>query len=294
MDLITDLTITTCIYYDLYGTEFGGRHWPRNKYLYGLLSMLKMDAPIILYCWDRTIEEIKDFLKTEGAEHRLGQILFKPYDLYQSPLYETIKSIKNIEEQKKSDRSFDVSIAKFLMLKDTIAHNPFNSNNFYFLDAGLSSSALFPNKFLPEQDHSMKRWSECSLFNRKLTYKLIQLANQHKLLLWKINEWSNFIDPQHCSDSSRQSIIAGIMGGKPDAVISYADTVINKFVDIINNYNQLYLEEAIMTILYKNNPEQYHTINFDVWYHEDSGDVFQPMRVGKKSFYHTFEELNNE
>ena len=47
-----------------------------------------------------------------------------------------------------------------------------------------------------------------------------------------------------------------------------------------------------MTMLYQENPEKYKTIDFDVWYHENSGDVFQPMIVGKKSFFNTFEELN--
>lgn len=292
MDLVKDLTIVTCIYYDLYGTEFGGRHGPKHKYLYGLLSMLKMNTPVVLYCWEKDISTISNFIHEEGGSDRVAQITFRPYDLYQSPLYEKIKSVKNIEEQKKSDRSFDVSIAKFLMLQHAIQNNVFNSNYFYFLDAGLSSSALFPNKHLPLQDHGMKRWSECSLFTPRLTENLISRGNQYKLLLWKINEWANFIDPKHCADSSRQSIIAGIMGGYKDNVYNYSTEVINEFVKIIDTDNVLYLEEAIMTILYKHNPDHYHTINFDVWYHEDSGDVFQPMRQGKKSFYHTIEELN--
>lgn len=292
MDLITDLSITTCLYYDLYGTEFGGRHGPRNKYFYGLLSMLKMDAPVILYCWDRDIAVIKNFIEEEGGVERASQISFRTFDLYQSPLYETIKKVKNIEEQKQSDRSFDVSIAKFLMLQQSIQNNIYNSKHFYFLDAGLSSSALFPNKHLPEQDHHTKKWSECSLFNPTLTNNLISLSNQYSLTLWKINEWSNFIDSKHCPDSSKQSIIAGIMGGKSDTIYAYSQSVIDRFVEIIDNDGVLYLEEAIMTMLYKNNPDQFHTINFDVWYHENSGDVFQPMRQGKKSFYHTIEELN--
>ena len=69
MDLINDLTITTCLYYDLFGTEFGGRHGPKYKYFYGLLSMLKMDCPVVLYCWEKDIEE---------TEKEITKFILKP------------------------------------------------------------------------------------------------------------------------------------------------------------------------------------------------------------------------
>lgn len=292
MDLINDLTITTCLYYDLFGTEFGGRHGPRNKYFYGLLSMLKMDCPVILYCWEKDINEIKNFIDIETNGTRTNQVTFEVFDLYQSPLYEKIKSIKNIEEQKKSDRSFDVSINKMVMLQRTIQSNRFDSKYFYFIDAGLSSSSLFPNKYLPNQADPMKRYYECSLFTRKASENLINLTHDQKMVLWKISQWTNYIDPSHCTRHDGHSIIAGIFGGINDIIINYTNDIINRFIYVIDNYKTLYLEEPIMTMLYQENPSNYKTINFDVWYHENSGDVFQPMIVGKKSFFNTFEELN--
>lgn len=292
MDLINDLTITTCLYYDLFGTEFGGRHGPRYKYFYGLLSMLKMNCPVVLYCWEKDIEEIKNFIDIETNGERNGQIRFETFDLYQSPLYETIKSIKNIEEQKKSDRSFDVSINKMVMLKRTIESNSFNSKYFYFIDAGLSSSSLFPNKYLPNQTDPIRRYYECSLFSPKVSENLIKLAQEDKMILWKISQWTNYIDHTHCTRHNGDSIIAGIFGSSAEIVKKYADDIIERFTFIIEAYKTLYLEEPIMTILYQENPEKYKTIDFDVWYHENSGDVFQSMIVGKKSFFNTFEELN--
>jgi hypothetical protein len=292
MDLINDLTITTCLYYDLFGTEFGGRHGPRYKYFYGLLSMLKMDCPVILYCWEKDIQEIKDFINTETNGTRNSQIHFEAFDLYQSPLYETIKSIKDIEAQKKSDRSFDVSINKMVMLKRTIESNLFNSKYFYFIDAGLSSSSLFPNKYLTNQTDPVRRYYECSLFTPEVSKNLIKLAKEDKMVLWKISQWTNYIDQSHCAKHNGDSIIAGIFGSTADTVNRYVDDVIERFTFIVQTYKTLYLEEPIMTILYQENPEKYKTVNFDVWYHENSGDVFQSMIVGKKSFFNTFEELN--
>ena len=212
--------------------------------------------------------------------------------MYQSPLYEKIKSVKNVEEQKKSDRSFDVSINKMVMLKRTIEANMFSSKYFYFIDAGLSSSSLFPNKYLPNQTDALRRYYDCSLFTPKVSHNLIKLAQEDKMVLWKISQWTNYIDQEHYTKHDGDSIIAGIFGSTADTLKKYSEDVIQRFTHIIEAYKVLYLEEPIMTILYQENPEKYKTINFDVWYHENSGDVFQPMIVGKKSFFNTFEELN--
>jgi hypothetical protein len=196
------------------------------------------------------------------------------------------------EEQKKSDRSFDISINKMVMLKRTIESNFFNSKYFYFIDAGLSSSSLFPNKYLPNQTDPIRKYYECSLFSPKVSKNLLKLALEDKMVLWKISQWTNYIAQEHCTNHNGNSIIAGIFGSSADTVKKYADNIIEKFISIIETDKTLYLEEPIMTILYQENSDRYKTVDFDVWYHENSGDVFQPMIVNKKSFFNTFEELN--
>jgi hypothetical protein len=294
MDL-KDLTITTCLYYDLFGTEFGGRVHPRYKYFYGLLSMLKMDCGIALYCWEKNIEELTQFIVEEGYSHRLEQIKFIPYDLYKSPLYNVIRSIKNIEEQKKSDRTYDLMQAKFLMTKDTILNNPFNTKYFYYMDVGLSSCALFPFKYLPFKDHMFKKWSDCSLFDNNLVDALINQIklDENRVLLWLLESFNHWIDPEHLNTIEPKSIIGGLFGGTRDPMIKFCDDITERFIDMVSNKNTLYLDEVIMTIEYNYNKETYNTKNFDVWYHEDSGDWCQDAIIGKKSFYKTFEEIIN-
>jgi hypothetical protein len=293
MDL-KNLTITTCLYYDLCGTEFGGRVHPRNKYFYGLISMLKMDSSIVLYCWEKNIKELTEFVVSEYGENVLQKIRFEPFDLYKSPLYDIIRTIKDPEEQKKSDRTYDLMQAKFLMVKDTIQKNYYNVDNFYYMDVGLSSSALFPFKYLPIQNDPMKKWSDCSLFNNELVNGLIKLIDPpNQVVMWRISDWLHWIDPIHLRTTDRESIIGGIFGGKREPMIKYCDDITNRFIDMVLNKKALYLDEVIMTIEHNFNPEKYKKVNFDVWYHEDSGDWCQAAIVGKKSFYKTFEELNN-
>jgi hypothetical protein len=252
-----------------------------------------MDSSIVLYCWEKNIQELTDFIVSQCGPDALNKIKFIPYDLYKSPLYGVIRTLKDPEEQKKSDRTYDLMQAKFLMVKNTIENNFFNTDNFYYMDVGLSSSALFPFKYLPMKDDPMKKWSDCSLFNNTLVDGLINLIDPNKVVMWRISDWLHWIDPSHLRSTVRESIIGGIFGGKKEPMIQYCNDITDRFIDMVINKKTLYLDEVIMTIEHNFNPDKYKKVDFDVWYHEDSGDWCQAAIVGKKSFYKTFEELNN-
>ena len=65
----------------------------------------------------------------------------------------------------------------------------------------------------------------------------------------------------------------------------------DKLKKIIRN-KKLPLEESIMTKIHTEDRDKFNDITFQVWNHEDSGDVFKKIIRGKKMFYNTFEELN--
>jgi hypothetical protein len=47
-----------------------------------------------------------------------------------------------------------------------------------------------------------------------------------------------------------------------------------------------------MTFEVIHNEDDYNYIEFDSWYHEDSGDWVANHIIGKKLFYHIFEKFN--
>lgn len=198
MDINTNLTFITCIYDDLFGTEFGGRPHPRNKYFYGVESLTKVNSPIVIYTWPKNVEYVKNYYSEFlGIERFNNQIKVLEFDLYTSPLYDLIKSIKKPEHGIKSDRSYDLMIGKYFMIKDVIEKNIFNSKYFFWIDAGLSSSALFPNKYLNQNyPDAYRRYSNCSLFTPIITEKLVEKCNNN-LLLFKLNAIGHWFDPKH-------------------------------------------------------------------------------------------------
>jgi hypothetical protein len=285
------LTFVSCIYDDLYETEFGGRPHPARKYLYGLESAFKTNSPFVIFTWPKDVDRIKNsYINFLGEDEFNKRIKVLPYDLYDTPIREIIKREKP-KHNIPGDRCHDVMFGKFLMIKKAISENFFNSEKFFWIDAGLSSSDLFPNKFL-DRTNPEKQYSWCNLFTPKLSNKLIELSSTN-ILLFKMNGVGHWISREHLyEEGGVWYIIGGIFGGNKTDMNIFCDKILNSFIYHIDEYSVLYFEEPIMTIIYSFNKDDYNILEFDVWAHEDSGEWVQPLIKNKKNFYKLFENIN--
>lgn len=289
---MNNLTFVTCIYDDLFGTEFGGRPHPTRKYFYGLESAMKMDSPFVIFTWPKDVIRVSDYFKEFLGEEQFDKLVrVVEYDLYQTEIREVIKKEKEHNTKIPGDRSHDVMLGKFLMIKRAIESNYFNTETFFWIDSGLSSSSLFPNKYLDLESRE-RRYSSCSLFTPKVVNHLLEKSID-KILLIKMNEVGYWFDKSHLSPGDGTwYIIGGLFGGKKDLMIDFCDDSINSFLDHLINKKTLYTEEQIMTIIRSFDKERFNIIDFDVWHHENSGDWVQGKIIGKRNFYKIFEEFN--
>lgn len=289
---MNNLTFVTCIYDDLFGTEFGGRPHPTRKYFYGLESAMKMDSPFVIFTWSKDVIRVSDYFKEFLGEEQFDKLVrVVEYDLYQTEIREAIKKEKEHNTKIPGDRSHDVMLGKFLMIKRAIESNYFNTETFFWIDSGLSSSSLFPNKYLDLESRE-RRYSSCSLFTPKVVNHLLEKSID-KILLIKMNEVGYWFDKSHLSPGDGTwYIIGGLFGGKKDLMIDFCDDSINSFLDHLINKKTLYTEEQIMTIIRSFDKERFNIIDFDVWHHENSGDWVQGKIIGKRNFYKIFEEFN--
>lgn len=289
---MNNLTFVTCIYDDLFGTEFGGRPHPTRKYFYGLESAMKMDSPFVIFTWPKDVIRVSNYFKEFLGEEQFDKLVrVVEYDLYQTEIREVIKKEKEHNTKIPGDRSHDVMLGKFLMIKRAIESNYFNTETFFWIDSGLSSSSLFPNKYLDLESRE-RRYSSCSLFTPKVVNHLLEKSID-KILLIKMNEVGYWFDKSHLSPGDGTwYIIGGLFGGKKDLMIDFCNDSINSFLDHLINKKTLYTEEQIMTIIRSFDKERFNIIDFDVWHHENSGDWVQGKIIGKRNFYKIFEEFN--
>jgi hypothetical protein len=297
MDINTNLTYVTCIYDDLYDTEFGGRPdsiW--RRYYFGLESFCKVMAPIVVFTWEKNVEKVENYFCSVLGEERFNkQMKVLPFNLQESPYYDLIKSIKTTEQGVGNSRSYDLMAARYLFLKTAIQKNYFNSKYFFLADAGLSHCALFPSKYLTVKEGE-KQYTECSLFTPKIVTESIKRCKD-TILFIKHNGLGHWLPPEYVNQDVIKPeklwyIIGGYFGGVADKVDEFCSIMLNEFEYHIKTNKLLFLDEQLATMHMSYNYEKYVYEEFNSWYHEDSGDWVKEFIIGKKKFYEIFENFN--
>ena len=286
--------IITAIYSDLYGTELGGRPNRGSHYRYSLLSLLKMtDADFLCYTSDREIESLKEFFYIQNniSEDKLK---FSVFDIANCKFKDLINSRKNIEEIKKGDRCIEIQYSKFSWWWNEDK----SYDNYYWIDAGLSHCGLIPLKYLPETNHSMKRFYESTLFNNDFLKNVIEDTGDKFLLFGKENDrnyWSGTVNPKWYVNYDRSiHIIGGMFGGRKEKWDEVVTTFENYVQSVLGSDTGLPHEEQIMTLMYFNHQDLFYRKHFDIWWCRDnapqgtSDELFQ----NNKSFFKILEEFN--
>jgi len=285
----------TAIYSDLYGSKFGGRIGRGGHYRWSLLSLLKMtNADFLCYTSDREYEDLKRFFYEENSisEEKLKIVI---YDLEENYFKNLMSKYKDLEGAKNSDRCIEIQYMKFMWY-----NNEDKSYDYYFwIDAGLSYCGLIPNKHLEKTGVHNSQYYSSPLFNNKFLSNLIEITENKFLVIAKENErnyWSGTVNPCHFFNYNKsRHIIGGMFGGKKE----FWDKIVPEFEKYVYQVaaidGRLYHEEDIMTLMFRNYPEWFHSFEFDTWWHEDeriAGLNMEDHVKTNKSFFKILEELN--
>ena len=293
---MTKIKFITAIYSNLHGTELGGRPNRGGHYRYSLLSLLKMsNANFICYTSEEELNGLEQFFYDQSNISK-DKLQFVIFNLNNNEFSELIHRHKDIESIKRGDRCIEIQYMKFIWL----SMEDMSYDYYYWIDAGLSHCGLIPSKYLTAKTgvHN-SQYYESSLFNDTLLNNLISKSEDRCIIISKENArnyWSGTVDPLHFNnyDSSRH-IIGGFFGGKKE-LLNEIIKLFKKYVHQVTEHDKrLYHEEDIMTLMYRNHPDLFVTLDFDIWWHEDERmagtDMAEHTRLNK-SFYKILEELN--
>jgi hypothetical protein len=288
--------IVTGIYSNLYGSDLGGRPNRAAHYRYSLRTLLKMiDADFVCYTSENEISDLKSFFYSDNkiSEDRL---ILKTFDLTNFTLSEKINNLKNLEETRRSDRCVEVQYCKFIWLLNELKIGDYT--NFFWFDAGLSHSGLFPPKYMNNIGYWEQNY-ESTLFTNNFLKKLIEFSGDKITICSKENlnnYWSNTVPNHyynhHCME---RHIVGGFFGGLKENVLNYCNLFLDYTNRLLDNETRLYYEENIMSLIYYNHIELFNPLLFDIWWHEEDkvpGIDLHEYTKTRKSFYKIFEELN--
>lgn len=283
----------TCIYNNLYGTEYGGRPARSIHYSYSLLSILNIsNATFVLYTSPEEVEEHTKFFYEENKISHT-HLIIKSFDLKDSKYFNEIRNNKDLDKIKTIDRCYEIQFNKFYWLEKEIEDN---FTHYYWIDAGLSHVGLFPSKF-STTNNSPQRYYSYSVFNNKLLQNLIDYTEESVFILGKDNTggnfWSQTLPSKYYTEYNRSvHIIGGLFGGKKAQVQEYINLFDELLIKVLEN-GELYFEELLMSTLYFNYTDKFKMKYFQIWWHDESGLFPKDHTIYQEniSFYKIFEDL---
>lgn len=286
----------TCIYNNLFGTEFGGRPSRSEHYKFSLLSLLRMtNGDFVCYTSPNDLSNLEDFFYNRNGISK-NKLRFIPFDLKNTKYYDTFSKYKNIDLIKEGDRCFEIQYNKFFWFLD----EELNYDNYYWIDAGLCHCGIIPDKHLVN-NNTYQGYFNSYFFNNEFLERLNEKSGEKILVIGKSNTgsnfWSNTLPNEYYKEyDSSFHIIGGLFGGTKRVMKKFVEEFERIFLWVTEKEKKLYSEEQIMSLIFVNNRELFNLFSFDVWWHENNltPDCPSNYLTINKSFYKSLEDIKGE
>ena len=274
----------TSIYSNLYGTELGGRPGRSQHYRWSLLNILNLKpSKVICFTSAEEIDELRDWFYVE--HHTDPELLeFREFNLHESKHYDKIQANKDLSHVKKGDRCHEIQYNKFFWAE--LIENRYDYDRIYWIDAGLSHGGLFPveyqvgNKWESHFNIMMFKQGVLEMWNTQSTDKVLIMAKNNTSRYY----WSQTIPDKFYREYNKDKhIIGGMFGCTPKMYDELAATFEKYLLTTLDESDELYHEEKIMSCMYANDMDRYNTLDFDDWYERPEWKQYNPIL-----FHHLF------
>lgn len=278
----------TCIYSNLFGTEFGGRPSRDFHYKASLLSLLKIpNSEFVVYTAPETRNELEDFFYTR-SKISPDKLKIKAFNLHDSRYFDSIRAKKDLGKMRKADRCYEVQYNKFYWLESELDDQ---HNYFYWIDAGLSYNGLIHTKYLVD-DNTHNRYYNSTIFN-ELFLSNLQSKTSDKIYVigkdnTKGNYWSPTVPPKYYDNYNKDiHIIGGLFGGVKNNMIQYCKLFDKYLANMLNKEPNLYYEELLMSLIYQNHLDDFVMDYFEIWPPDASVGQWPAghVKYNEKSFF---------
>jgi hypothetical protein len=274
----------TCIYNKNRNIGLDGHDSRKWRYYESLISLLKMtNADFTCYTSEDEIEELKIFFYDKKGISQ-EKLELKVYDLRNTKFKYLIDKYKN---NKFPNRCFEIQYSKL--------HWWWNEDKtydyYYWIDAGLSFTGLFPKKY-------MNGYYESVLFNNEFLKNLIEFTGEKFFIIEKENikhRWSQSIPSKwyNTFDDSKH-VIGGLFGGKKEVWEKVVKIFEEKVPVIINEDEKIYFEEQFLSWMNVDYKDIFVRKQFDTFYIKENSPIKYPDSYFDEniSFYEIIEGFN--
>ncbi len=294
-------TFVTAIYTQLADGSIG--RW--DRYAYSLKNLVNStEANFIVFTSPGEVMQLTEFITAQKMDQH--RIFVVARDVANNRWHDAFELLK--AEYPHGQRSMDLIHSKVTWLYEAATINPFGkSDAVFWIDAGLSFSGLFPDRFRRKPFEAyppvFERYTDLNVFTpewaeqlgKGLDGKLLTVGLSVKNHLWTQPLDLSFYTYEGSRRHRQYHVIGGLFGGADREQIKWLYGAYEKLLDdVVLAYQKhetylrtLPVEELLLTTLTANHPERFDLRLFDTWYHEDHGDTFNPLKNGKP-FYKLF------
>ena len=226
---------------------------PKEEYFEWLKQTQKLNAPFILFIQKKYEKNV-----SEMFQNRKKPFLIIPTELNDLYFYKDIEKVKNITESPNyrsrvsssgriecSNPLYSIVIfSKFYLMNRTAQMNPFNSEKFIWMDAGIS-------RFYAG-------------FNLSLPINGTRIPNDKYFIIFETTAYSNplFInkDVNNLLWGDKSFVLAGIMGGTPKIISKVTKLMVKQWNRMISN-NLINNEQIALILSYFEEPGLFRLFN---------------------------------
>lgn len=275
-------TLVTAIYFSSPMSRMGGRGYDFEFYEAPFRNIINLGCNLVVYSHSSEINKIENFFK----KYNFVDYKIIDFDLNQYKHSDKIYELKEIgglidenglvsdRDYMSNDRNHHLCLLKPYFLKHTIENNLFESENYYWVDAGLFHHGIFPEthggieRFTKVKDEKYWPILENNICNPTLLERL-ENKNKTDFIFMGIDGYCGATPWYYTfTDINKMShIIGGLFGGKKEIVLEL-EKEFDEMTTKIFNENILTLEEEVLSMLYSISYNKYKHISFKTWYHD--------------------------
>jgi hypothetical protein len=303
-------TLVTAIYHSLREGKLGGRSWEEQYYFASLQNIINFGLPVVIFCDSKGEPKLTKYLKyleyigvenkwkivvSELDDFKFAPMILKHRHAHCDYLYEENKKARLINPQTPlffHTRCEVLCHRKLYFIKDVVDSNPFQTENFCWVDAGITHWGLTPfsrggveifnffdkkhyhpynknNIYTPDIGRGLdKIISNHNLFQFKhgnMWYSQLHIAAMKKLLITDYNLPSNI-------EITKQLVggVIGIRDSEFKQLFEFYETALHLLCSEPPEATTFFTEEIILSAYYI--LRNHFTIDFIDWPHTVEGD----------------------
>jgi hypothetical protein len=298
-----------------YGPPYWGKRSRNEWYAYSLISICGLGVDTV--CYTDNTDGGYDFLQSVKEKHNLNNLTIKIFDLQSSPFQDRIYKIRlnNSEKFNNEFHPFYTLPVSIYWLKWYFLNMEYEDGIYlYWIDAGLSTGAIFPYSLNPykdepgfkvkykdgenHQEHAFKEFIFNKAFNLESMERINRFVEDKVLCLCRQNIMDNdyrLLEEKIQEPFSDQVIqsnkfpVGAMFGGNT----LYLKQYINAFTEMANRIldrpEQDYVctEQEIMGYIHVKHPEWFKDWTFTTFYNEES-EIWDTLGGELKPFYKFF------